>query len=82
MFSGEIIAITTISSIPGLLLMAYILKTISEVASLSNYFIITIPLITTTIIFIYIFNLTIGLLPVFNTLRKTPAQILARYDID
>ena len=82
MFFGEIFAITTIASIPGLILMAYILKTISGIKYLSSYFIINTPIITLTLIFIYLFNLLIGLLPVFNTLRKTPAQILSRYDLD
>ena len=33
------------------------------------------------IIFVYLFNIIIGLIPIFNVVRKTPAQILARYDI-
>ena len=41
---------------------------------------ITITLLA--IIFIYIFNLLVGLLPVFKVLRKTPAQILSRQDLD
>ena len=82
MFFGEIFAITTLASMPGLILMAYILKTISNIKYLSSFFIINIPIITLTIIFIYFFNLLIGLLPIFNTLRKTPAQILSRYDLD
>lgn len=82
MFFGEIFAITTITSIPGLIFMAYILNILSEITYLSNYFIINIPIIVLTIVFIYLFNLLIGLLPVFNTLRKTPASILSRYDLD
>jgi hypothetical protein len=34
-----------------------------------------------TLAFVYLFNLIVGLLPVKLTLRKTPAQILSRTDI-
>ena len=33
------------------------------------------------VLFIYVFNILIGLLPVINTIRKTPAKILSRNDI-
>lgn len=82
MFIGEIIAITTLASIPGIIFMAYVLNVLSGIKYLSSYFIINIPLVIIAIIFVYIFNLLIGLFPVFNTIRKTPAQILARYDLD
>lgn len=82
MFFGEIFAITTIASIPGLILMAYILKTLSSIKYLSSYFVINSMTVIVTIIFIYVFNLVIGLLPVFNTIRRRPAQILSRYDLD
>ena len=38
--------------------------------------------ILTSLILVYIFNLVVGLLPVFTTIRKTPAQILSRQDIN
>ena len=82
MFFGEIFAITTIASIPGILFMAYILNILSSIKYLSNLYFINIFGIVITIIFIYLFNLVIGLLPVFNTIRKTPASILSRHDLD
>ena len=36
MFSGEIIAITTLASIPGILISSYILKILSEVEILKD----------------------------------------------
>ena len=30
---------------------------------------------------VFIFNLTVGLIPVYKTIRKRPAEILARTDI-
>ena len=82
MFSGEIIAISTLASVPGIIIMAYILRVLSSIKYLNSYFIINIYIVLLTIIFIYIFNLIIGLLPVFNTIRKTPSSILSRHDVD
>lgn len=81
MFIGEIIAITTIASVTGVLLMSYIIYQLSFITYLSNIFMINQKVILISIIFIYIFNLIIGLLPVRGTIRKTPAQILSRSDI-
>lgn len=81
MFMGETIAITTLASIPGIALMAYILKTLSEIQFLSSYFIVNMWTVIVTIVFVYLFNLIVGLLPVHRVVRKTPAQILSRNDI-
>ncbi len=82
MFFGEIFAITTLTSLPGVLLMAYILQKLSTISMMKNYIFINWWLVILTIIVVYIFNLIIGLLPVYNTIRKRPAAILARYDYD
>ncbi len=82
MFFGEIFAITTIASIPGILFMAYILDVLSDIKYLSDLFLINVLGVVITIIFIYLFNLVIGLLPVFNTIRRMPAAILSRNDLD
>lgn len=82
MFFGEILSITTIASVPGVIFMAYVLNTLSSIKYLSSYFVINSFNIIVTIIFVYLFNLLVGLLPVFNTIRKKPAQILSRYDLD
>ena len=82
MFFGEIFAITTISSIPGLIFSAYVLYKLSSISILSNYYMINPFIIIVSIIFVYLFNLVIGLLPVYNTMRKRPANILSRQDLD
>jgi len=82
MFMGEIIAITTLASLPGLIIMAYILKTLSTIKYLDGLFLINSTVLIISIILVYGFNLLVGLLPVFNTIRKTPAQILSRHDLD
>ena len=81
MFTGEIIAVTTLASVPGILLMSYILKKISEINYLKGLYFVDVKTVAASIVFIYIFNLVIGLLPVFRVVRKTPAEILSRHDI-
>lgn len=82
MFAGEIIAITTIASVPGILFMAYILNVLSTMPFFGQFCIINPILVILSIILVFIFNLVVGLIPVFNTTRKTPAQILSRHDLD
>ncbi len=82
MFFGEIFAITTLASIPGLVLMAYILYNISKIKYFSPLFLINIPIVLVSIIFVYLFNLLIGLLPVHRVVKKRPAEILSRHDLD
>lgn len=82
MFIGEIIAITTIGSLPGIILMAYILNVLSTIPYMANYFIINFATVGGTIIFVYLFNILVGLIPVFNVIRKRPAEILSRHDLD
>lgn len=81
-FIGEIIAITSVAGIPGLILMAYILKVLSNISYLSCYIMINPIIVVISILFVYFFNLLIGLIPVYHTVKKRPAEILARYDLD
>lgn len=83
MFVGEILAITTMTSLPAMLLSYYAVDMmVKEISMLSNFMYITLPLLGLGIALVYLFNLLVGLLPVFNTMRKRPAAILARYDVD
>ena len=81
MFTGEIIAITTIASLLGIIFMSYILKELSTVNYISDRYVVNINTFVITVVFVYIFNLFVGLLPVYRTLRKSPARILSRSDI-
>ena len=83
MFYGEILAINVIATLPGVLFMAYALKVLGSSAELLERMYMVTPLtILVAIILIFIFNSLVGLIPVFNVLRKTPAQILSRYDLE
>ena len=82
MFLGETIAITTIASMPGIVLMTYILKQISKISYVNRMFIVNFKTVTISILIVYLFNIVVGLLPLFKVVRKTPARILARHDVE
>jgi len=82
MFVGEIFAITIIASFTGISFMTYILYNLSKINYLNSMFMVNIPIYLISLLLILLFNLIVGLLPVFNTIRKTPAQILSRFDVD
>ena len=81
MFMGEIIAITTLTSLTGIILMAYILNAVSSVEYMSRAFMINPITILCAVVLVYIFNLFVGLIPVHHVIKKRPAQILSRHDI-
>ncbi len=82
MFLGEIIAITICGSMPGIALMSYILDGISKIKYINNTFIVNKETILISILIICGVNILVGLLPLTKILRKTPAQILARHDVE
>lgn len=82
MFVGEVIAITSTASILGVALMSYILASLSQVPYMSKMFVVDTKVVGTSIILIFAFNIIVGLLPLFRVLRKTPAQILSRHDLE
>jgi ABC-type antimicrobial peptide transport system permease subunit len=82
MFTGEIIAITTMASIPGWLLMNYIISKLQNVTYLSNMFVCTPQTVLISLALIFAFNLLFGLMPVIHTLIRRPAAILARTDVN
>ena len=82
MFAGEILVITTITGVPGVLLMTSILNEITKISLLSGMFMLNVKVILISIILIYGFNLLVGLIPIWNVIRKTPAYILSRNDVD
>ena len=82
MFLGEIFAITTMSSLVGIVLMSYALSKLSEIEYLGSIFAMNPVVFFGAVIIVYVFNAIVGLIPVFNTMKKPPAAILARYDVD
>lgn len=82
MFAGEIIAITTIAAMPGFAFMSYIIYKLSGMELFSDMFLINPMVLTLCFVLIFGLNMVFGLMPVFRTIRKTPAAILSRVDIN
>ena len=79
MFSGEVIAITLLTALPGMLGMAYVLNAVSK---MMGSYKMNIWIFLGSFALVLLFNLLAGLLPVYGTMRKTPAEILARNDVN
>lgn len=82
MFLGEILAITTMASVPGYLFMAYIMNKLSGYSIFADMYLVNGLVMVLCAALLYGFNLLFGLLPVFRTMRKRPAAILSRTDIN
>lgn len=82
MFAGEILVITIITAIPGIALMYYFLFNIIQITEyLAGLYMVTPIVALITFGIVLVFNMIVGLIPVFSVMRKTPASILARTDI-
>lgn len=82
MFTGEILVITILTAIPGIILMYYLLTQIVKITYyLEGLYKLSPFVALISLAIVVVFNLFSGLIPVFVTMRKTPAQILARTDI-
>ncbi len=82
MFSGEIIAITTISAFIGVIVMSYIISMLVKISYFKDAFIINPLIFIIATAIVYICNLAFGLVPVIGIISKTPSSILSRNDVD
>ena len=82
MYAGEIIAITLITGAIGFGIMSYVIYSIKDIRYLSESYIINPLVIGGSVALYFLFNLIVGLIPLYLTLRKSPAQILSRNDVD
>lgn len=82
MFLGEIIALTTLTAVPGLFVMSYIIKGLQLVPYYQDQFMYNGTVLGISVAIIVGFNILVGLLPVFNVIRKTPAKILSGNNVN
>lgn len=83
-FVCDILVTITLTSLLGYLITMFIFQTIaanindtlSMNALKSSYLFSSLG-----VLILYVFNLIFGLLPIFLLMRKTPAEIIAKYDI-
>lgn len=81
-FFGEIIALTTLGSLTGYLAMSLLITRVQAMlGDLIDVFYLPWYFFLGGIVLIYVINILFGMLPIFGLLRKTPAQINAKYDI-
>lgn len=85
MFITEIFIITSLSSIIGFILASFILIRINMINyginTDFNFIYFSYWNILIGIVFIYSVNLLSGVIPVIRLLRKTPSEILCKYDL-
>ncbi len=82
MFLGEIIALFTLTAIPGMAAMAYILHELTKIPYIGETLMMNPVIFGICFVLILGFDILAGLIPVFKTMRKTPAEILARNDVN
>lgn len=80
MFTGEILVITVLTALPGIGGAYYLLYKLAKSVSSLQYMVNPFVVLVTALVLLLV-NLIAGLLPVFRTMRKTPAEILSRTDI-
>jgi putative ABC transport system permease protein len=81
-FLGEILAITMTASLSGYCFMAYIVYQLMQNRFLANILMMNGQVFVTGFGLILLFNILVGLMPVYGTMRQTPAAILARSDVN
>lgn len=82
MFVGEIFAMTTLTSIPAFVIMGYYLYKVQGLPYIGDFVKMDPAVVIISVAIIVAANMIFGLVPVFNTMRKTPAAILARNDVN
>ena len=82
MFFGEIIAITTVSSVPAIILMSYLIYIMTDLTVVGEIYVINLTIIWLSIFIIYFFNILVGLLPLRKLLKKMPYVILSKSEVE
>jgi ABC-type antimicrobial peptide transport system permease subunit len=80
MFIAEIVAITSLTSIPGYIISNLMIAKLNSV-SFIPLFKMNVLTVGAGVLIIFALNFLTGLLPVFTLLRKTPREIISKYDI-
>ena len=74
----EVIMVTSVTVLPTVLIFSFIIKFISGVPSLEAHVVYPWSAVFMLLSFLYVINIAVGLIPVFNTLKFPPAQLAAK----
>ncbi len=80
-FVSEVLLLTLFSSMIGYVLGSIALSNLSTKLIFSSFISYNWFLAIIALVFIWAVNFTVGLLPIGKLLRKTPAEIISKYDI-
>lgn len=82
-FFGEILAMTTLGSLTGYLVMSALISRVQNMVQGTFFSLFYFPwyYFLGGILFIYLINILFGMIPILTLLRKTPSEINAKYDI-
>ncbi|HAQ55974.1 MAG TPA: hypothetical protein DCR44_00985 [Acholeplasmatales bacterium] len=81
-FLSEIIAFTAVGSLPGYIIMTYVVNEIEKAFGMINsLFYFPITLFLAGIVGIFLINIVFGMIPIFTLLHRTPSEINVKYDI-
>ena len=81
-FISEILAFTTLGSLSGYLFMTYIVFQIQGIfGGIATVLYFPFYVFISGIVVIYATNVLFGMIPIYTLLKKTPAEINAKYDI-
>lgn len=81
LFAVETLLVTTLTSLTGYFMATYLLWRMQlTIEDFATFITITPLSILVGVVIVYIVNLVSGYLPVANLLRRTPAEILSKYD--
>ncbi|MDY0209019.1 MAG: ABC transporter ATP-binding protein/permease [Bacilli bacterium] len=80
-FVSEVLLLTLFSSMIGYVLGSIVMINLSTKLIFSSFISYNWFLAIIALVFIWVVNFIVGLLPIGKLLRKTPAEILSKYDI-
>lgn len=81
MFIGETVALNLVTTLPGTALMTYILSNMVNMQAFRDKYLLNPEIVIGSFLLLFVFNIIAGILPVMIVIRKTPAEILARNDV-
>lgn len=81
LYGSMIAALSVCSTLPGILICAGVLRSVSGIAALQLEFSFGIPAMLFTILMLFAANMLVGLLPIRRIVKTPPAQLATKSDI-